>query len=139
MKITASFLDLLASLLLLFMTAAMLTAKSTQEQRTPPVTLPKADSEATEVGAAGVQGEVTITVVKEGESVAFFLEQKKMPSLVALEEELKRSFPPRAIIRVDENLPVAVAVRLLVMVSRLGVPASLAYDPHKITERGDKT
>jgi biopolymer transport protein ExbD len=135
-KITANFLDLLASLLLLFMTAALLTAKSTQEQHTPPVALPKAESDATEIGAAGVKGEVTITAVKEGESVAFFIEQKRMSSLVTLEKELRHSSPPRAIIRVDEDLPVAVAVRLLVVASRAGIPASLAYDPQKLKDKG---
>ncbi len=136
MKITAGFLDLLASLLLLFMTAAVLTAKNTSEQLTPPVALPKAESNPKEIGAGGVKGKVTITAVREGESAVFFLEQKRMASLADLEEELKRSSPSLAVVRVDGSLPVAVAVQVLVMVNRVGVPASLAYDPAVIEEGG---
>jgi len=116
------------------MATAVLTTRHLEERSTLEVSLPKAQTHTRETGTAGVSGQVVLSAKKEQGSVTFFLGDKRMPSLRAVTESLKTMHPPRVIVQIEQGLPVDVAIRVLAMLKRLGMPASLAYDPTVVEE-----
>ena len=137
MKMTASFIDVISCLLLIFMATAVLTTRHLEERNALKISLPKAESRTQEAGTAGVRGEVTLSAKKAGKdggTVAFFLDDKRLPSLRAVIEILHQARPPRVIVQIEEGLPVDVAINVLARLNRLSVPASLAYDPTMVEE-----
>lgn len=134
MKMTASFIDVISCLLLIFMATAVLTTRHLEERNALKISLPKAESQTQEAGAAGVSGQTILSAKKEGGAVAFFLGDTRLPSLRAAIETLRHTHPSRVIVQVEQGLPVDVAINVLARLNRLSVPASLAYDPTMVEE-----
>jgi len=136
MRFHTAFLDLLATMLMLFMASAVLTARNSEEQHTPPITLPRAAGSPDVAGSGGVSGAVTISARQAAGGIEFLLDGTPLPR-PALEAALRRLAPPKAVLRVDAALPSAVLVQLLVMATEVGIPATIAYETRPTPAAGD--
>lgn len=134
MRMTASFIDVVSCLLLIFMATAVLTTRHMEERSAVQVSLPQAESRAREVGVAGVSGQTVLSAKQEDGAVVFFLGDTRLPSLRAVMETLGQTRPPRVVVQIEKGLPVDVAINVLARLNRLNVPASLAYDPTMVEE-----
>ena len=136
MRFHTAFLDLLATMLMLFIASAMLTARNnSEEQHTPPITLPRAAGPF-DAGSGGVSGAVTISAQQAVGGIEFLLDDTALPR-PALEAALRQLAPPKAVLRVDAALPSAVLVQLVVMATEAGIPATIAYKTHPTPAPGD--
>lgn len=133
MRMTASFIDVVSCLLLIFMATAVLTTRHMEEQGALHVALPKGASRARD-GVAGVSGQTVLSAKKEDGTVVFFLGDQRLPSLRAVMETLGQTRPPRVVVQIEKGLPVDVAINVLARLNRLSVPAALAYDPTVVEE-----
>lgn len=133
MRMTASFIDVVSCLLLIFMATAVLTTRHMAERGALQVALPKGAAR-TRDGVAGVSGQMVLSAKQEDGTVVFFLGDQRLPSLRAVMETLGQTRPPRVVVQIETGLPVDVAINVLARLNRLSVPAALAYDPTMVEE-----
>lgn len=120
MKLGVYFIDLFANTLLVFMVLTVLAFSALSES--PEKTLPAVKLAGAEVSKPGTTSvtPVALSARREGDGVRYFINDKEA-SWEALPALLKTLNPVSVVLRMDEELPTRITIRIMALLNNLHI------------------